>query len=170
MFWSDSVTCVWGLTPDSPYDPSKLPRARKALRALLDQKGRPLGRVAGEIERLTTSSVKVVFRIDEGPKVRIGEIKFEGNTLFDESELRQALELTKERTMFTVFGGDDMYIKEKLEYDLQVNMMETYRAQGYIFARAGEPIVRIVEAGQGFTPGLSKDQTAVLHYGSSRRG
>ena len=145
-----------GLTPDSPYDPSKLPRARKALRVLLDQKGRPLGRVEGEVERLTASSVKIIFRIDEGPKVRIGDIRFEGNTLFDESELRQALELTKERTMFTVFGGEDMYIKEKLEYDLQVNMMETYRARGYIFARAGEPIVRIVEAGQGLLLGFRK--------------
>jgi len=33
------------LSVDAPFDPAKLPRARRAIKVLLDQSGRPLGRV-----------------------------------------------------------------------------------------------------------------------------
>ena len=145
-----------GLSIDSPFDGSKLPKARKALRALLNENGRPLGRVEAETERLTSSSVRLTFTIDEGPKVRIGDINFEGNTIFDDDELRVALQLTKERGPITLFKGHDKYIKEKLEYDLQVNLLESYRAIGHIYARAGEPNVEIVEAGRGVLYGFRK--------------
>ncbi|MFQ5928710.1 MAG: outer membrane protein assembly factor BamA [Acidobacteriota bacterium] len=145
-----------GLTVDSPFDASKLPKARRAIQMLLDQNGRPLGRVEAETERITSSSVKLIFTIDEGPKVRIGDIRFEGNTVFDDGELRKALELTRERGPVTQFKGLDKYIKEKLEYDLQVNLLEAYRERGYMFAKAGEPKVEIVEASRGWLFGFRK--------------
>lgn len=145
-----------GMTVDSPFDPSKMPKARRAFRSLLDENGKPLGRVEVEVEEITSSSVKVLFRVDEGPKVRIGKIGFEGNTVLGDKELRSALELNKERSPITVFKGSDKYIKEKLEYDIQVNMLEKYRAIGYIQAKAGEPVVEIVEAPRGPFLGLRK--------------
>jgi len=145
-----------GMTVDSPFDPSKMPKARRAFRSLLDENGKPLGRVEVEVEEITSSSVKVLFKIDEGPKVRIGKIGFEGNTVLGDKELRSALELNKERSPVTVFKGSDKYIKEKLEYDVQVNMLEKYRAIGYIQAKAGDPVVEIVEAPRGPFLGLRK--------------
>ena len=135
-----------GLSVDSPFDPSNLPKARRAIKMLLDQNGRPLGRVEVITESLTATSEKIIFRIDEGPKVRIGNIDFDGNTVFTDEELRGSLELTKERTLMTVFKGSDKFIEEKLEYDVGVNLIERYREVGYIMARAGSPAVKIVEA------------------------
>jgi outer membrane protein insertion porin family len=106
-----------GLSVDSPFDPSNLPKARRAIKMLLDQNGRPLGRVEVITESLTATSEKIIFKIDEGPKVRIGNIDFDGNTVFTDEELRGSLELTKERTLMTVFKGSDKFIEEKLEYD-----------------------------------------------------
>lgn len=145
-----------GLTVDSPFDESKLPKARKALKLLLEMNGRPLGRVDFEVEEITSSAVKILFKIDEGPKVRVGDLQFEGNTIFDDGELRGALKLTKERGPITLFKGHDKYIKEKLEYDIQVNLLAKYREQGYMYAKAGEPKVEIVEAPQGRLFGFRK--------------
>lgn len=145
-----------GMTVDNPFDGAKLPKARRALRTLLDTNGRPLGRVEVTVEPITSSAVKVVFNIDEGPKVRIGKIQFEGNTIFSDKELRGGLELTKERGPITLFKGLDKYIKEKVEHDLHVNMMDKYRERGYMEARLGEPKVEIVEAGRGILFGFRK--------------
>lgn len=145
-----------GMTVDNPYDPSKIPLARRAIGQLLDQNGRPLGRVEVATENITSASVKVTFQVDEGPKVRIGDISFSGNTVLKEGELRDALELNKERGLLTVFKGTDKYIKDKLEYDIQVNLLAEYKRLGYIYARAGEPTVEIVEAPRGFIPGFRK--------------
>jgi outer membrane protein insertion porin family len=139
-----------GLSLDSPLDPAKLPLARRAIKGILDQNGRPLGRVEVETEAITASSRKIIFRIDEGSKVRIGDIGFKGNTVFTDGELSAALELTKERGLITLFKGQDKFIKDKLEYDLNLNLLERYREVGYIYAKAGEPEVQIVEAPRGW--------------------
>ncbi len=145
-----------GLTIDSPFDESRIPKARLALRILLDTHGRPLGRVEVAIEEITSSAIKLIFKFDEGPKVRIGDIQFEGNTVVSDGELREALQLTKTRGPITIFKGHDKYIGDKLEYDVQVNMLAKYRERGYMEARAGEPKVEIVEAPQGWLYGFRK--------------
>jgi outer membrane protein insertion porin family len=145
-----------GLTVDSPFDEAKVPAARKALRLLLDLNGRPLGRVEIDVESITSSSVRLIFRIDEGPKVRIGDIRFEGNTVLSDDELRGALELNKERGPIVMFKGHDKYMSDKLEYDVQVNLLAKYRELGYMMAKAGDPKVEIVEGPQGLLFGFRK--------------
>jgi len=145
-----------GLTKDSPFDEAKIPKARKALKLLLDLNGRPLGRVEVETEAITAAAVNLIFKIEEGPKVRIGDIQFEGNTILSDNELRSSLQLTKERGPITLFKGQDKYIQEKLEYDVQVNLLAKYREKGYIFAKAGDPKVEIVEAPKGMLVGFRK--------------
>lgn len=145
-----------GITVDSPFDEAKLPRARRAMSALLEEKGRPLGRVEVEAEAITTATVALKFIIDEGPKVRIGDISFEGNTVFSDDELKGFLELNKERGPIVMFKSLDKYIPDKLEYDVQLNLLSKYKEKGYIFAKAGAPDVRIMEAPQGMLIGFRK--------------
>ncbi len=68
-----------GLTVESQFDPSKIEAAKRSLRNLLLQNGRPLGTVRAEIDDIPPSSVRVRFIVEEGPKVRIGQIRFIGN-------------------------------------------------------------------------------------------
>ena len=70
--------------------------------------------------------------------------------------MRSSLQLTKERGPITLFKGQDKYIQEKLEYDIQVNLLAKYREKGYIFAKAGDPKVEIVEAPKGMLVGFRK--------------
>lgn len=145
-----------GLSRDSAFDPAKLPKARQALRLLLETNGRPLGTVETEVDSISTASVKLVFQIDEGPKVRIGKIDFEGNTVFSDAELRSSLELDKERGPIVMFKGLDKYIPDKLEYDVYTNLLAKYREHGYMMAKAGSPKVDIVEGPRGILWGFRK--------------
>ena len=145
-----------GLTIDSQFDPSKIEAAKRALRGLLLQNGRPLGTVRSEIDNLPPSGVRVRFIVEEGPKVRIGEIRFVGNKIFSDAELRDTLKLNKQRSIFTVFKGTDKYHKEKLDYDIEMNLKAYYKEHGYQYVQVGEPVTRIFEGARGAIPMLRK--------------
>lgn len=144
------------LSVDSSFDEAKLPQARRVIEELLKQNGRPLGSVSAEVEELSQAAVRITFKIEEGPKVRIGDISFEGNSVFSEGKLRDALKLTKERGLIPIFKGTDKYHEDKLEYDANVNMLDMYREKGYINARIGTPKVEIKEGPRGITPMFRK--------------
>ncbi|UCF36778.1 MAG: outer membrane protein assembly factor BamA, partial [Acidobacteriota bacterium] len=85
-----------------------------------------------------------------------GSIEFAGNTVIEDEVLEAALELNKERGPITMFKGMDKFIPDKLEYDIQVNLLNKYREVGYIMAKAGEPEVEIVEGPRGPLIGFRK--------------
>ncbi len=151
-----------GITVDSVYEPSKARAAERALRELLLQNGKPLGTVRTELENVPPSSVRLRFIVDEGPKVRIGDIRFVGTTVFPEADLKKALKLTKERGLMTVFKGTDKYHREKLEYDLETNLRAYYQERGYMQAQIGEPLTRIFEGPRGKIPMFRKTKEQFL--------
>jgi outer membrane protein insertion porin family len=145
-----------GLTVDSQYDPAKIRAAERALKELMERNGKPLGTVKTEIENVPPSSVRVRFIMDEGPKVRIGEIKFIGNKAFSDGTLQSNLKLTKERGLITMFKGTDKYHKAKLEADIEMNLKAFYKEHGYMQVQVGEPLTRIFEGPRGFIPMFRK--------------
>jgi outer membrane protein insertion porin family len=151
-----------GIVQDSIYEPSKISAAIKALRELLLQNGRPLGTVHSEIEQVPPSSVRLTFVVDEGPKVRIGDIRFVGTTVYPEKDLQAALKLTKERGPVSVFKGTDKFHAEKLNYDLETNLRAFYQERGYLQVQIGEPLTRIFEGPRGKIPMLRKTKEQFL--------
>ena len=145
-----------GLTKDSMYDASKVRAAERALKGLMDKNGKPLGTVRTEIEKIPPNSVRVRFIMNEGPKVRIGQIRFVGSKVFSDAQLKTALKLDKERGMITMFKGTDKYSAEKLDYDLQMNLEGMYKEHGYMTVQIGEPVTRIFEGPRGMIPMFKK--------------
>ena len=145
-----------GLTVDSQYDPAKIRAAERALKELLDRNGKPLGTVRTEIENIPPASVRVRFIIDEGAKVRVGKIRFIGNKIYKDGELKDALKLTKERGLFTIFKGTDKYFQAKLEADIEMNLKAYYKERGYMQVQVGTPMVRIFEGPRGVIPMFRK--------------
>jgi len=151
-----------GLTQDSVYEPGKVKAAERALVELMVQNGKPLGTVHSELEDVPPSSVRLTFLMDEGPKVRIGDIRFVGNTIFPDADLKSALKLTKERGMYSLFKGTDKYHKEKLEYDMEVNLRAFYQERGYMQVQLGEPLTHIQEGPRGSIPMFRKTKQQFL--------
>ncbi len=71
-----------GLSVESQYDPNKIQRAKNVLQEYLAERGRQFATVDPELHQVPPSSLEVVFKVNEGPKVKVGTITFEGNKVF----------------------------------------------------------------------------------------
>jgi outer membrane protein insertion porin family len=130
-----------GISKEVVYDPVKARGAVRVLKELMASKGHPNATVEIEEETVSATSVAITFKVNEGPRVRILEIDFEGNKDISDKALRNQLKLVKETGLITRFKGQDILDRPKLEYDLQKNVRDYIRSKGYLQARIGEPRV-----------------------------
>ncbi len=80
-----------GLSVESQYDPNKVQRARVVLQEYLAERGRQFATVEPEVHQVPPSSLEVVFKVDEGPKVKVAEITFDGNKAFNDRILKRSM-------------------------------------------------------------------------------
>jgi outer membrane protein insertion porin family len=127
-----------GVQKENLLDPVKINNATRVLKELLAATGHPNATVVADIEKVSESSSAVTFKIDEGDRVRVVEIEFEGNKNFKDGELRGAMKYVKEAGFITRFKSQDILDREKLDVDLR--LIRNYMAgKGYLQARPGEP-------------------------------
>jgi outer membrane protein insertion porin family len=130
-----------GVTKESVYDPVKINNARRVIKELLSEHGHPNAVINANTEEVSQTSVALTFDIDEGERVRVVKIDFEGNQHFSDGELRGALKLVKEAGLVSRFRGEDILHLDKLDYDLHQNVRGYMASKGYLEARTGEPRV-----------------------------
>jgi outer membrane protein insertion porin family len=129
-----------GVSKESIYDPVKVRNAIRVLKELLAAHGHPNATVVERLDEVSATSTAVTFEIDEGDRVRVVEIQFEGNNVFSDGKLRGAMKYVKEAGLITRFRGQDILDREKLDVDLR--LVDNYmRSKGYLQARHGEPRV-----------------------------
>jgi outer membrane protein insertion porin family len=129
-----------GISKESIYDPVKARTAVRVLKELLAAKGHPNATIEQRREEVSNTSTALTFEINEGERVRVVEIQFEGNTVFSDGALRGAMKYVKEAGLITRFKGQDILHREKLDFDLR-NVDNYMRSKGYLQARHGEPRV-----------------------------
>jgi outer membrane protein insertion porin family len=130
-----------GVSKETSYDPVKVNNAKRVIRELLAQRGHPNATIEAAVEEVSQTSVALTFNVDEGDRVRVVDIQFEGNSIFSDGELRGSMKLVKEAGLITRFKGEDILHLDKLDYDLRVNVVNYMRSKGYLEARTGEPQV-----------------------------
>jgi outer membrane protein insertion porin family len=135
-----------GLSKESQYDPVKAKRAAAVIKELLANEGRPEAKVEPVVEDISATAVALTFKIEEGPRFRVADIEFEGNTVYSDSYLRGKMKLVKQLGLFTTFTSKDVYHKEKLQADLDRLRVLVYADNGYLRARFGDP--RVEEVGK----------------------
>jgi outer membrane protein insertion porin family len=156
--WKERRTQV---SKESQFDPAKVNAARLAMRELLAEKGHPQAKVDIEVEDISATTVALIFRVEEGPRVRIKEIVFTGEKAdFSNRRLRRAMKYVKESGLISTFTSKDIYFKEKLEADLE-QVRSFLGEKGYLQAKYGEPVIEdagTVRSGLPIIPipGLSK--------------
>src|SRR5688572_14907301 len=129
-----------GVAKENIYDPVKIRTAQRVIKELLSESGHPNAVVEVETEEVSATSLAVNFKIDEGDRVRVVDIQFEGNTVFSDGSLRGAMKYVKEAGLISRFKGQDILDREKLDVDLR--LVDNYmRSKGYLTARHGEPRV-----------------------------
>jgi outer membrane protein insertion porin family len=80
-----------GLTVETQYDPTKVRQAEVVLKELLSEHGRHFAKVGHDLRRVPPNAVILVFVVEEGPKVKVGDISFTGNRYFSDQKLRRAM-------------------------------------------------------------------------------
>lgn len=129
-----------GISKESTYDPVKARTAIRVLKELLSARGHPNATIEERRDEVSATSTALTFLINEGERVRVVEIQFEGNTVFSDGKLRGSMKLVKEAGLITRFKGQDILDRQKLDFDLR-NVDNYMRSKGYLQARHGEPRV-----------------------------
>lgn len=115
----------------SVLDRFEVNRGRENILQRYKEKGYYYAEVQIDEEALRTE-YRVIYRITEGPRVKVRRILFEGVRAFPELQLRFRI---KTRTYFPIFvtGAFDEEVADRDALDLQ----QFYRSEGYLDARVG---------------------------------
>ena len=128
-----------GLTVESNYDPTRVQRAVIVLRELLGERGRQYAKVEPEVRQIPPSSIEIVFNVEEGPKVKVGKIDIEGNTVMSDKTARKAMKNLRPMGIPYSFFLEKMFSKtfdiRKLEEDKE-RLRNAYQQKGYFKATA----------------------------------
>lgn len=119
-------------------DLGELYRLGAAIESLYAEKGYRLAEVTYTVQEVHPGELAVIFTIDEGDKVKIGEISFDGNTVLSDSRLRRAMDKTKEGGLVSSIRKKDVYNAATLEEDLGL-VGDLYRSRGFKNVVLGEP-------------------------------
>jgi outer membrane protein insertion porin family len=139
-----------GLSVESQFDPTKIKKAEVVLKELLGEHGRQFAKVTPQYERIASSNaVILVFKIEEGPKVKVGKIKFTGNHAFSDRKLIRAMRHDRPYSIPLYFWYIPVltktYDRQKLSEDLEVGVRGLYRDNGYFKVSVGEPILENID-------------------------
>ncbi len=122
----------------SNYSPFKLQKIKKTIEDLLTEKGLGAAVVDVVTEKQGKNEVDVTFKIDEGPKVRVGEVLFAGKVKLPQSVLREAVSENMPHSLFSWIQAKDIYKQNKLADDI-ASIKKKYQEYGYMEATVGEP-------------------------------
>ena len=139
-----------GLTVESQFDPTRIKKADVVLKELLGEHGRQFAKITPEYERIASSNAVILtFRIDEGPKVKVGEILFTGNHSFSDRKLIRAMRNDRPYSIPLYFTQINMlsktYDHEKLIEDLEVGIRGLYQDNGYFKVVVLDPVLQNVD-------------------------
>jgi outer membrane protein insertion porin family len=135
-----------GLTVESQFDPTKIKKAEVVIKELLGEHGRQFAKVTPQYERIASSNaVILIFKVEEGPKVKVGKIKFTGNHAFSDRKLIRAMKHDRPYSIPLYFMEINVlsktYDRDKLNEDLEVGVRGLYQDNGYFRVLVKEPIL-----------------------------
>jgi outer membrane protein insertion porin family len=125
-----------GLSVESQFDPTKIKRAEVVIKSLLAAHGHQFATVKPTYERIAASNaVKLVFNINEGPKVKVGNITVVGNHAFS---ARRIIRTMKNDRPYGIPLGityipvmSKTFDRPKLDEDMEVGVRGLYQDHGY---------------------------------------
>jgi outer membrane protein insertion porin family len=139
-----------GLSVESQYDPTKVKKAEVTIKGLLSEHGRQFSTIRTEVREIPPAAIGITFVVKEGPKVKVGKIKFEGNKNVKTRALRYAMKnLRPIGIPHSIFLEDIFartYDATKLEEDTE-RVRNEFQNRGYFKANVTDPKTQIRDTG-----------------------
>ncbi len=111
------------------------------LRLLYTEKNYHNCSITYEIIPLEHSQADILFIIEEGEKIRVEKISFEGNTYFSDKKLKKAMN-TSEKGIFSFFTSSGDLNETEVKNDV-VKIESLYKNNGFIDAKVSDPEIEI---------------------------
>ncbi len=156
-----------GLSVESPFDPTKIKKAQVVIQELEALHGHQFAVVKATYEKVpATSGVVLIFTVDEGPKVKVGRITFQGNTVFSNRKLIRSMHDSRPYAipmwLFEVPVLPKTFDRAQLDEDLEAGIRALYQNNGYFNVVVGDPILKTVDIHKRGLPGpipwISRDR------------
>jgi outer membrane protein insertion porin family len=139
-----------GLAVENQYDPTKVKKAEVTIKGLLAEHGRQFSTIRTEVRQIPPAAVGITFVVKEGPKVKVGKIKFEGNKNVPTRVLRYAMKnLRPIGVPHSIFLEDIFartYDATKLDEDTE-RVRNEYQNRGYFKVIVNQPKTQIHDTG-----------------------
>jgi outer membrane protein insertion porin family len=121
------------------YRPQLSLQTIETLRAAYHKDGYYGVEIEPSLEIDADNEATITFRIEEGRKIYIRNIRFEGNTVLSDRALRKSIE-TRQRWFLSWLTGRGTFQEEILQNDLEI-LADQYYNRGYIQVRVLQPEV-----------------------------
>ena len=131
---------------DSPIDDAIVRRVAGVVKTMYSEKGFQFATVTPSTKPVAGGQklVHLSFNIDQGPKVKIREVIFDGNEQVSDGDLRGQLKVNKARGFTSFIGGGGTYQETKFAEDAAA-LERYFREKGYVFAKVGQPQIEPLE-------------------------
>jgi outer membrane protein insertion porin family len=131
---------------DSFIDPGQIRKVESIVRSFMASKGYQYAKVTHELKPLPSGPklVNLTFNVEEGPKVKIKKIEFEGNKAMSSGDLAGQMKHNKAAHWLSFVTSRGVYQEAMFEEDAD-RIQAFYRDKGYISARVGQPEIRILQ-------------------------
>lgn len=119
-----------GLAEGGVFRRSTLESMQSELQRQYISQGRYGAKVEAKITPQPRNRVSIAIEIHEGKAASIGGIRFIGNKVYDDKQLRKVIKL-REYDFWSFFNSDDKYAREKLSGDIEA-LRSLYMDRGHI--------------------------------------
>ena len=145
---------------NDPVSLGELQRVKTLIEEMYKEKGYRFAQARYTIEDVGPNEKRVTFSVDEGNRVRIADLAFEGNTVFNDLRLRLVMKKTKETNLISKISKHDIYNPATLQEDLD-KVRDLYRGAGYKNVVLGEPKIEVKAKNPNAAPAQQKRQMYV---------
>jgi outer membrane protein insertion porin family len=129
------------LRPRVVFTRSKVQNDVKRILDVYRVNGRFAATVEPKIIQLEQNRADLVFEIDEGPVTKVENIRFVGNKVMSDSDLRKVVK-TKESAFYRFLSNDDIYDPDRVTFDREL-LRRFYLKEGYADIRVESAVAEL---------------------------
>ena len=137
------------ITPGSIADTVLIQDNATIIGKIYEEDGYWLSNIVPVVKKISDDEVSLTYQIDEGTKVKVRNILFEGNKNISSRKIKKVMD-TKEWWLFSFVTSSGYYKKDQMTKDIE-KIKNLYFDNGYIKVMAAEPEITLDKQKKGMT-------------------
>jgi len=133
----DKLKEVVTIVPGAIADVTLINDNALRLKAFYESEGYYFAKIVPVLKKKTEEEVELTYVIEENNRVKIKEIKFEGNKALSSRKIKKIM-ATSERKFYSFITGSGFYKRYEILQDLE-KIKDLYHDNGYLKVSVGEP-------------------------------